>query len=128
MRQHETLFIELYQKFSRLGSQPVSCHICGSDCSSTGHLLSHLTSHFAPSLLSECGCSPDQMLACSSCSFVSRDPETLVSHYAREHHRLDFFFMESVQALVEEGKIHVSDYNLITETIRLDDFDRYEVL
>ena len=125
MRQHETFFIQVYQRFSRLEGGEVRCVLCGETSSSPPLLLHHLLSHhYSQSLLSECGCSPDLMLACSSCPFVERDPLAMVRHYALEHHRLEFFFTESLTALAQQGRFEVSHFNLETESIALDDFQR----
>ena len=124
MRHHETLFIEIYQKFSGQSEQLVSSELCPWQ-SSPSNYLHQLQWQLSESLLSECGCSRDQNFACSYCSFVAHEAETLVSHYAREHHRLDLFFVESMAALVESQKIKVTGFNLTIENIRLDDFARY---
>ena len=124
MRQHETAFIEVYQRFSRLGGSCVRCEVSGETFPSPHHHLHHLVSHHSQSLLSECGLSPDLMLACSLCPFVHQETEAMVSHYALEHHRLEFFFTESLTTLAEQGKIEVSHFNLQTESIGLDDFER----
>ena len=125
MRQHETFFIELYQKFSSLVCGGVSCVVCGQNCSSPDQHIHHLLSHhYSQSLLSECGCSPDGMLACSVCPFVQQDRQAMVSHYALDHHRVEFFFKESLVTLTEQGKIEVPHFNLKTESIGLDDFER----
>ena len=125
MRQHETFFIEVYQRFSRLVCGEVKCVVCGAACSSPDHQLHHLLSHhYSQALLSECGCSPDLMLACNSCPFVHRDTEAMVSHYAQDHHRVEFFFTESLTNLVQQGGIEVSQFNLETESIAPDDFER----
>ena len=42
MRQHETLFIEIYQKFSSQSGEPVRCDLCPELTSSPLHNLQHL--------------------------------------------------------------------------------------
>ena len=125
MRQHETFFSEIYLKFSRVVGGEVRCVVCGELCSSPHHHLHHLLSHhYSQSLLSECGCSPDLMMACSLCSFLHQDSQAMVSHYALDHHRLEFFFTESLTQLAEQGRVEVSHFNLKTESIGLEDFER----
>ena len=126
MRQHETLFIEIYQKFSSQSGDPVRCDLCPELTSSPLHYLQHLTSqHLFESLLSECGCSPDQKFACSSCAFVETSREATVDHYASKHlERLDFFFTEFLATLMEVGKITVSNHNMTSDTPSLHDYGR----
>ena len=125
MRQHETFFIQIYHKFSQLAWCGARCVVCDEKISSPHNYLQHLLSqHYSQSLLSECGWTPDFVLACSSCEFVQQDTQAMVSHYALQHHRLEFFFTESLTKLAEQGRIEVSHFNLQTEIIGLDDFER----
>ena len=125
MRQHETFFIEIYQNFSRLAWCGARCVLCGEKSSSPHNYLQHLLSqHYSQSLLSECGRTSDFVLACSSCEFLQQDTHAMVSHYALQHHRLEFFYTESLTKLAEQGRIEASHFNLQTEIIGLDDFER----
>jgi len=114
IKNHTEEFLASYQEYtaSLVGNIGVLCHLCLSWHGTAMHCLEHLALvHFSQELLSECGFSPDLMLACNSCNYVSRTEKDMILHYGIDHQRVDFFYTQEIVKLHDQGKVIVSGSN-----------------